>query len=79
MEPHEATITPVTGKDGTTQYHLIVKAGPRTEYHSYETLEAAIDSFDPPLSARVRSHIVEGVRTEGRPVVFCLEDSLQEQ
>ena len=49
-------------------------------WHVYETLEAAaIHSFDPPLSARVRSHIVEAARGEGKPDVFCLEDSTQEQ
>ena len=32
-----------------------------------------------PLSARVRSHIVEAVRGEGKPVVFCAEDSFEEQ
>lgn len=75
MESHQVTITPVTGNDGSTRYDLEICAGTRTQRNLYETLESAIDSFDPPLSARVRSHIVEGVRGEGKPVVFCLEDS----
>ena len=79
MDFHEATITPVTGKDGMYQYDLTVIAGSRTSDRLYETLESAIDSFDPRLSARVRSHIVEAVRGEGKPVVFCVEDSLEEQ
>jgi hypothetical protein len=58
-----------------TGYDLTVVAGSRV----YETLESVIEPFDPPLSARVRSHIVEGVRVEGKPVVFYVEDSLQEQ
>jgi hypothetical protein len=40
----------------------------------YDTLESALDSFNPPLSERVRSHVVEGVRA-GKAVMFCLEDS----
>ena len=79
IEFHEATITPVTGKDGMTRYDLTIVAGSRTSHRLYETLEFAIESFDPPLSARVRSHIVEAVRGEGKPVVFCVEDSLEEQ
>ena len=69
IEFHEATITPVTGKDGMTRYDLTIVAGSRTSHRLYETLEFAIESFDPPLSARVRSHIVEAVRGEGKPVV----------
>jgi hypothetical protein len=72
---HQVTITPLIEEDGTTRYDLAISAGTRTTLKLYETLESAIDSFDPPLSARVRSHIVEGVRGEGKPVVFCLEDS----
>ena len=60
-------------------YELTIKADDRGEHRTYATLEAAMDSFDPPLSARVRSHIVEGVRGEGKPVVFCLEDSIEKQ
>jgi hypothetical protein len=67
------TITPLTEEDGTTLYDLSISAGTRTNWNLYQTLESAIDSFDPPLLARVRSHIVEGVRGEGKPVVFCLE------
>ena len=75
MGSHKVTITPLTEEDGTISYDLAISAGTRTTLKLYETLESAIDSFDPPLSARVRSHIVEGVRGEGKPVVFCLEDS----
>ena len=75
---HEVSVTPFT-EDGTTLYELTIKAGDQGEHRTYGTLEAAMDSFDPPLSARVRSHIVEGVHGEGKPVVFCLEDSFEEQ
>jgi hypothetical protein len=33
--------------------------------------------FDPALTARVRSHVVEGIRGEGKAVTFCLADSLE--
>ena len=66
-------------KDGTTLYELTVRAGNQSGHHTYATLESAMDSFDPLLSARVRSHIVEGVHGEGKPVVFCLEDSFEMQ
>lgn len=79
MAIHEVIITPLTEKDGTTRYDLAVNAGTRTKRKSYETLESALDSFNPPLSARVRSHVVEGVHGEGKPVAFCLEDSCEEQ
>lgn len=77
-ESHEVIVTPFT-QDGTTLYELTVRAGNQSEHHTYATLESAMDSFDPPLSARVRSHIVEGVHGEGKPVVFCLEDSFEKQ
>ena len=76
---HEATIAPITGRGGISRHDLTVIAGSRTWHRPYETLESAIESFDPPLSARVGSHIVEAVRGEGKPVVFCVEDSLEEQ
>lgn len=84
MDTHEVTLTPVADKDGATRYDLTVVTGPQTSHRlythrAYGTLEAAIDSFDPPISARVRSHIVEGICGEGKPVMFCLEDSFQEQ
>ena len=79
MDTQEVTITPVMGSEGKTRYDLTVRAGPQTNHCLYDTLESAIDSFDPPLSARVRSHIVEAARVEGKPVVVCLEDSTQEQ
>ena len=61
MDFHEATITPLAGKDGHTHYRLEVKSGNRSRLRRlHETLESAMDSFHPPLSARVRSHIVEG-------------------
>jgi hypothetical protein len=75
MGSHQVTIAPVTVEDGTTRYDVAISAGTRTNRNLYDTLESAMDCFDPPLSARVRSHIVEGVRGEGKPVVFCLEDS----
>jgi len=75
---HEVTVTPFT-KDGIIRYELIVKSGDWSEHQTHATLESAMDSFHPPLSARVRSHIVEGVRGEGKPVVFCLEDSFEAQ
>jgi hypothetical protein len=70
MDFHEATITPITGKDGMTGYDLTVIAGSRTSHRLNGTLESVIEALDPPLSARVGSHIVEGVRDEGKPVVF---------
>lgn len=80
MAIHEVIITPLTEKDGTTtSYDLAVNAGAHTKRNIYESLESALDSFNPPLSARVRSHVVEGVHGEGKPVVFCLEDSFEEQ
>ena len=78
MDVHEVIVTPLT-EDGTTRYELTVKAGNLSERHIYTTLESAMDFFYPPLSGRVRSHIVEGVAGMGKPVVFCLEDSLEEQ
>jgi hypothetical protein len=79
MGIHQATITPLRGRDGTTQYRLMIDTGSSMDFKLFETLESALDFFDPPLSARVRSHVVEGVRCEGKPVVFCVEDSTQEQ
>lgn len=76
MPNHEVTITPVTGKDGVTRYEITVAAETRIKHGLYETLESALDSFDPLLTKRVRSHIVEGVRGEGKAVLFCLEDSV---
>ena len=76
MDVYEVTVTPFT-EEGTTLYELSIKEPDRSETRTYATLEAALDSFDPPLSARVRSHIVEGVRGEGKPVVFSMEDSLE--
>jgi hypothetical protein len=78
MDSHEVIVTPLT-EDGKIQYDVTVKACNRINCNSYATLGSALDSFYPPLSARVRSHIVEGVRGEGKPVVFCLEDSFEEQ
>lgn len=79
MSIHQATITPVMGKDGTTRYSVAINTDSSIDLNLFESLESALDSFDPRLSARVRSHVVEGVRGEGKPVVFCLEDSTQEQ
>ena len=80
MDFHEATITPLAGKDGHTHYRLEIKSGKRSRLRRlHETLESAMDSFHPPLSARVRSHIVEGAHGEGKPVVFCVEDSFEIQ
>jgi hypothetical protein len=76
MDVNEVTVTPFS-EEGATLYELTIKAADRSETRTYATLEAALDSFDPPLTARVRSHIVEGVRGEGKPVVFCLEDSFE--
>jgi len=78
MDFHEVIVTPLA-EDGATKYELTIKAGDRSNHNLYATLESALDSFYPPLSARVRSHVVEGVHGERRPVVFCLEDSFQEQ
>ena len=80
MDFHKATITPLVGKDGHTRHHLEVKSGNRSLRELHETLESAMDSFHPPLSARVRSHIVEAAaHGEGKPVVFCVEDSVEIQ
>ena len=43
------------------------------------TLKLTRGSYPPPLSARVRSHIVEGAHGEGKPVVFYVEDSFEIQ
>ena len=77
MSNHEVNIAPIMGKDQATRYELTVTAGTRIRCESYETLESALDSFDPSLTARVRSHVVEGVRGEGKAVIFCLEDSVE--
>ena len=78
MPNHEVTIEPIT--EGTaTRYKITVAAGPHTGHASYETVEAALDSFEPPLSARVRSHVVEAMRGGEKSVMFCLEDSLEIQ
>ena len=66
-------------EDGATLYELTITTTDQSENRTYGTLEAALDSFDPPLSARVRSHIVEGMQGEGKPVVFRLEDACEEQ
>ena len=80
MAIHEVIITPLTEKNGTTaSYDLAINAGAHTKRNICESLESALDSFNPPLSARVRSHVVEGVHGEGKPVAFCLEDSFEEQ
>ena len=79
MPNHEVTITPLTGEDRVTGYEIIVAAETRVRHAFYGTLESALDSFAPPLSARVRSHVVEAVRGEGKAVMFCLEDSFQIQ
>ena len=78
MDFHEVIVRPLAEGE-ITRYELTVKAGDRSNHNVYATLESATDSFYPPLSARVRSHVVEGVRGERKPVVFCLEDSFQEQ
>jgi hypothetical protein len=78
MSIHQATVTPVKGKDGTTQYSVAINSNTSIDIKLFATLESALDSFDPPLSTRVRSHVVEGVRGEGKPVVFCLEDAIHE-
>jgi hypothetical protein len=78
MPNHEVTIEPIT--EGTViQYKITVALGTHTRHASYETLEAALDSFEPPLSARVRSHVVEAVRGGEKSVMFCLEDSFEIQ
>ena len=75
MSYHEVTIAPIPGVDGVFRYQIaIVGEGSLTTHGMYETLESALDSFNPPLSERVRSHVVEGVRA-GKAVMFCLEDS----
>jgi len=78
MDFHEVIVTPLT-EDGTIRYDLTIKACDRSNHNVYATLESALDSFYPPISARVRSHVVEGVRGERKPVVFCLEDSFEVQ
>jgi hypothetical protein len=71
MAIHEVIITPLTEKDGTTtSYDLAVSAGAHTKRNIYESLESALDSFNPSLSARVRSHVVEGVHGERKPGCF---------
>lgn len=80
MPNREVTITPIRGVDGVPQYHItVVGEGTLTAHGKYSTLESALDSFDPPLSARVRSHVVEAARGEGKAVMFCLEDASEIQ
>ena len=80
MPNREVTVTPMPRADGVSRYQItIVGEGTLTTHGMYDTLESALDSFDPPLSARVRSHVVEAVHGEGKPVMFCLEDSLEIQ
>jgi len=79
MNTHQATIAAVTGSDGRTRYSVAINTNSSIDMKFFETLESALDSFEPPLSMRVRSHVVEGVRGDGKPVVVCLEDSTQEQ
>jgi len=75
----EATISTFT-EHGTTLYEITIKAPNKTETSTYASLEAALDSFSPPLTRRVRSHIVEELSVGGKPdVVFCLEDSVERQ
>lgn len=74
----EVTVTPIPGVDGVIRYHVtLVGEGTLSAHGMYDTLESALDSFDPPLSERVRSHVVEGVRCEGKAVMFYLEDSFE--
>ena len=77
MGIHQATISPVKRKDGTTVYSVTIDTASSIDIKLFETLESALDSFDPPLKDRVRGHVVEGVRCEGKPVAFCLEDSTE--
>jgi len=78
MPSHEVTIKPIT--EGTvTRYEITVASGTHIRHASYETLESALDSFEPSLSVRVRSHVVEAVRGGEKSVMFCLEDSLEVQ
>jgi hypothetical protein len=79
MAIHNITITPVAGKDGSIRYDLQVTADALSCHSLYETLEAAMDSFAPPLTSRVRSHIVEAASVEGKPVTFCLEDCVEKE
>jgi hypothetical protein len=75
MPNHEVTITPIPGVDGVAHYKVtIIGDGALTTHGFYDTLELALESFDPSLSERVRSHVVEGVHA-GKAVMFCLEDS----
>jgi hypothetical protein len=77
MSNHEVTITPIPGVDGGSRYQItIVGEDKRTTHGMYDTVESALFSFDPALSERVRSHVVEGVRA-GKAVMFCLEDSYE--
>ena len=78
MDSHQVIVAPLAD-DRTLLYDVAITAGNRSKHQLFGTLESALESFCPPLSARVRSHIVEGVRGEAKPVVFCLEDSFEEQ
>jgi len=78
MPNHEVTIEPIS-EGALTRYKITVALGTHTSHASYETLEAALDSFEPPLSARVRSHVGEAMRGGEKSVMFCLEDSLEVQ
>ena len=74
----EVTITPIPGVDGVCRYQIATLGeGMLTTHGMYDSLESALDSFDLPLKARVRSHVVEGVRCERKAVMFYLEDSFE--
>ena len=74
----EVTITPIPGVDGVCRYQIaLVGGGTLTTSGMYDTLESALEAFDPPLSARVRSHVVEGVGCERKAVMSYLEDSFE--
>ena len=74
MPSHEVMIEP-TSEGAVTRYKITVGVGSHTRHACHETLESALDSFEPPLSARVRSHVVEAMRAGEKSVMFCLEDS----
>ena len=84
MDTHEITLTPVADKDGATRYELTVITGQRPRIACTRIGYTA--RLRQPLTPSIRRFqrgcaviIVEGIRGEGKPVVFCLEDSFQEQ
>jgi hypothetical protein len=80
MDFQEVTITPIEKPDGTIKhYYLSVDCNPGTENlwtmpGSYDTAEAAVDSFSPRLKPHLAQHILNVLKS-GESITFTLEDA----